>query len=987
MSIETYGSYQLLKRLATGGMAQIYLARRPGSDAPDKLLVLKRILPHLSENDEFVRMFLDEARIAARLAHPNVVQIYDLGAEGDTFFIAMEYIHGVDARRLWKRSETAGRPLPVPLVCRILLEASAGLDYAHRKTDATGRPLGIVHRDVSPQNILVTFEGGVKVVDFGIAKAADQATVTRSGVLKGKYSYMSPEQAAGQRVDCRSDVFALGVVLHELLTGGRLFKRPSDMLTLGAVAECNVPAPSQVAPRVPADLDAIVLKALAKDPDARYQHAQDLQHALEGWLAAQAQPSGTADLAAFMKDLYADRLSAEARSGEVQVTDEEAGVSPRSESPQAPRRSVMRPATAPGRTEHEPTTTLRPPRANRPSGKVEPRREEGEAEPRGAEARPEPRGEVRSEVRGAEGRTGDARAEGRNGEARAELRSEVRGADARTADVRAEGRNADGRNADARNADGRNADARNAEGRNADGRNADGRNADARTADGRNADARADARSAESRAEVRSEIRHAEPRSEIRHADPRADVRNAEPRSELRNTDARPESRSESRPEPRQSTGTRRALESPPSRSMRPVRLEEPSLPTVTSEEGPTLAMMDPLGSLRATGFQVEEDAPTLAMVDPLGRLTPRFQVEEDAPTLDQRLLAAQAQEDDDDATQDMRAVSRSEVDEGPTQDLRAVPRSEVPGSRSGPMPSPSAEHRHGRLPVPAPHATIEEMTASTAPRSSSRAPMPNAWVPPARTGTLTEQSVVEPSKRRWLVWGGAALAALLVVLGLFWSTGMSATGVRVETEPTGARVVFEDRVLPERTPLVLPQVKPGRYWVVLVKEGYRELRTQIVVPSSGELVVGPLKLVPMTSSGRPGTEPPAAVPPAPEPNPSGAADPNAPTASPPEAKEAPRNPGAAPVAQQPRAATTTTAEVREAARPVERAAAVSFVVTPWAEVTCNGRKLGETPFQPVELRVGMYDCKFSNPELKRTLNRRIEVRPIDLNVVTVKFE
>ncbi|RKH38932.1 protein kinase domain-containing protein [Corallococcus sicarius] len=883
MSIETYGSYQLLKRLATGGMAQIYLARRPGSDAPDKLLVLKRILPHLSENDEFVRMFLDEARIAARLAHPNVVQIYDLGAEGDTFFIAMEYIHGVDARRLWKRSETAGRPLPVPLVCRILLEASAGLDYAHRKTDAAGRPLGIVHRDVSPQNILVTFEGGVKVVDFGIAKAADQATVTRSGVLKGKYSYMSPEQAAGQRVDCRSDVFALGVVLHELLTGGRLFKRPSDMLTLGAVAECNVPAPSQVAPRVPADLDAIVLKALAKEPDARFQHAQDLQRALEGWLAAQAQPSGTADLAAFMKDLYADRLSEEARSGEVQVTDEEAGVSPRAESPAVPRRSVMRPASAPGRTENEPTTTLRPPRANRPSGKVEPRREDAEAEARAVDARPEPRGEVRSEVRGADARSSvDARAEGRGGDARAELRSEVRGADARV--------------------------------------------------EGRNADARA-----EHRSEARgTDARNAEGRAEGRNADARADVRNAEPRSEIRHPDVRPE--------PRQS-GSRRALESPPSRSMRPVRLEEPSLPTVTSEEGPTLAMMDPLGSLRANGFQVEEDAPTLAMVDPLGQLTPRFQVEEDAPTLDQRLLAAQAQEDEDDATLDMRAVSRAELDEGPTQDLRAVPRSEIPVSRSG--PSPSAEHRHGRLPVPAPHATLEEMTASTAPRSSSRAPMPNAWVPPARTGTVTEQSVAEPSRRRWFVWGGAALAALLLVLGLFWSTGMTQSGVRVESEPTGARVVFEDRVLPERTPLVLPQVKPGRYWLVLVKEGYRELRTQIVVPASGPLVVGPLKLVPMTSSGRPGTEPPSAAPPTPEAAPVGASDPKA----------------------------------------QERAAAVSFVVTPGAEVTCSGRKLGETPFQPVELQVGMHDCKFSNPALKRTLNRRIEVLPIDLNVVTVKFE
>ncbi|RKH00954.1 PEGA domain-containing protein [Corallococcus sp. CA047B] len=219
----------------------------------------------------------------------------------------------------------------------------------------------------------------------------------------------------------------------------------------------------------------------------------------------------------------------------------------------------------------------------------------------------------------------------------------------------------------------------------------------------------------------------------------------------------------------------------------------------------------------------------------------------------------------------------------------------------------------------------------------------------------------------------------------------MATSGVRVESEPTGARVVFEDRVLPERTPLVLPAVKPGRYRLVVVKEGYREFRTQIVVPSSGQLVVGPLKLVPMTSTGRPGSETPPPEPPAtpePEPGPSGEAGTQAPDPAPQAVKEAKV---AAPVAREPGVATVATAvpaaEAREAARPVERAASVSFVVTPWAEVTCNGRKLGETPFQPVELRVGMYDCKFSNPELKRTLNRRIEVRPIDLNVVTVKFE
>ncbi|TSC31696.1 protein kinase [Corallococcus sp. Z5C101001] len=1045
VSIETYGSYQLLKRLATGGMAQIYLARRPGSDAPDKLLVLKRILPHLSENDEFVRMFLDEARIAARLAHPNVVQIYDLGAEGDTFFIAMEYIHGVDARRLWKRSETAGRPLPVPLVCRILLEACAGLDYAHKKPDATGRPLDIVHRDVSPQNILVTFDGGVKVVDFGIAKAADQATVTRSGVLKGKYSYMSPEQAAGQRVDRRSDVFALGVVLHELLTGGRLFKRPSDMLTLSAVAECHVPVPSQVAPRVPVELDTIVLKALAKEPDARYQHAQDLQLALEGWLASQPQPCGTtADLAGFMKELFADRLSEEARSGEVQVSDEEAGVSPRSEPPPAPRRSVMRPAGMVGRTEHEPTTTLRPNRANRPSGKVESRREELDAEPR-SEVRA---AETRPEGRNAEGRHAEPRSEGRGadprGDARAEARSESRGADprgdarseGRSADPRSEGRNADprseGRSAEARaesrNSEGRSAEAR-AESRNAEAR-AESRNAEGRS-EGRNAEARADSRNAEARAESRnaegrSEGRNAEGRAESRNADARGDGRNAdarsegrnaegrmegrsadlraearsegraEPRSEIRNVDGRPEPRSEirnvdGRPEPRATTGARRAVESPPSRGTRPVRLEEPSIPTVTAEEGPTLAMMDPLGKLTG-GFQVEEDAPTLAMMDPLGKLSGGFQVEEDGPTLDQRLLAAQASEDEDDATLDMRSVSHADVDEGPTQDMRAVPRSEVPGSRVGPATA-SGEHRHSRLPLPAPHPTVEEMTASTVPRPVSRVSNPNAWAPPARTGTVTEHAAVAPPKRRGFIWAGVALFVLLAVGGFLWSLEMGAGGVRVASEPSGARVVFEDRVLPERTPLTLPTVKPGRYWLVLVKDGYRELRTQIVIPPNGQLDVGPLKLVPTAPGGRPATEPPA---PAPEPagGPSGVAAPHAPEVAPVETKPPPAAPRAeapAQVVQAPPGAVATpvvpTAEVREAPRAAERAASVSFVVTPWAEVTCNGRKLGETPFQPVELRVGTYDCKFTNPELKRTLSRRIEVRPIDLNVVTVKFE
>ncbi len=319
MSLETYGRYQLLKKLATGGMAQIYLARQLGPEGFEKFLVVKRILPHLAENDEFITMFLDEARIAARLNHPNVVQIFDLGAQDDSFFIAMEFIHGEDVRRVWKHADKVGQPIPLPLICRIIIDACAGLDYAHKKLDQSGRALNIVHRDISPQNILVSFEGGVKIVDFGIAKAADQATVTKSGVLKGKYSYMSPEQAAGQPIDCRTDIFALGVVLYELLTGTRLFKRATDIQTLNAVTECKIAPPSQINDRVPTDLDAIVMKALAKDRTQRFSEAKQLGAALEGWLLTNQLSGSSSVLSEFLHAIYADRLRNEAEEGRLLV--------------------------------------------------------------------------------------------------------------------------------------------------------------------------------------------------------------------------------------------------------------------------------------------------------------------------------------------------------------------------------------------------------------------------------------------------------------------------------------------------------------------------------------------------------------------------------------------------------------------------------------------------------------------------------------------
>jgi serine/threonine protein kinase len=348
--LETYGSYQLVEKLAMGGMAQLYLARRRSKGA-DRTVVLKRILPHLAEDTAFVTMFLDEARIAARLHHPNVIEILDLGAEGDSYFIAMEYIHGEDLRRITKRGIETGQRMPPPLVCRVVAEACRGLDYAHKRTDASGKPLKIVHRDVSPQNILVGFDGSVKVVDFGIAKAADKATVTASGVIKGKHAYMSPEQALGREIDHRTDVFALGIVLFESLTATRLFRRATDLQTLKAVSECKVEPPSRVFPAVPQELDAILLKALTRDQNTRYQSAMELALALEGWLGDRSDGSKAA-LGAHVSALFRDRLDREAKEGKFVPTKSAVDIS-----------SVPRASSFPN--PNQPTASLKPALVNK----------------------------------------------------------------------------------------------------------------------------------------------------------------------------------------------------------------------------------------------------------------------------------------------------------------------------------------------------------------------------------------------------------------------------------------------------------------------------------------------------------------------------------------------------------------------------------------------------------------------------------------------
>ncbi|MCU0697786.1 MAG: protein kinase [Myxococcaceae bacterium] len=306
-----FGRYELLRKIAAGGMGQVLLARK-GAEGFEKLVVIKRILPHLVEDEEFFTMFVDEAKITMRLDHPNIARINEFGVENGVHFIEMEYVAGEDVRRLDKRARMANNPLPLGVILRVIADAAAGLDFAHKAKDSKGVPLNLVHRDVSPQNVLVGFDGAVKLIDFGVAKAAGRAQHTATGILKGKFPYMSPEQADGLDLDARSDVFALGIVLWELLTGKRLFKGENDLMTQRLVKACQVPPPSEVEPAVPQALDDVVLRSLAKDPNDRYADAAAFRMALEDFALAQKIPASNAHLVAFMQNLYADRIAREA---------------------------------------------------------------------------------------------------------------------------------------------------------------------------------------------------------------------------------------------------------------------------------------------------------------------------------------------------------------------------------------------------------------------------------------------------------------------------------------------------------------------------------------------------------------------------------------------------------------------------------------------------------------------------------------------------
>jgi eukaryotic-like serine/threonine-protein kinase len=309
VSMQTFGRYQLVKKLASGGMGQVFLARQKGLVGFEKLVVVKRLLPHLSEEEELIDMFFDEARIAAALNHPNIVQIYDLGEVDGTYYIAMEYVQGGSFREINQRASSIGSQVPLALKCRVIADAAGALDFAHRAKGPQGQPLTLIHRDVSPQNILVGFNGSVKLIDFGVAKVAGKISTTLTGAIKGKYAYMSPEQARGEELDRRSDIFGLGIVFYEALTGTRLFKRDSEPATLRAVVGTKVLPPSSLARAIPKQIDAIVLKALAKDRKDRFQSAGEMQLAIEEFLVRQRLPATAAHLSAFMRRLYEEEVT------------------------------------------------------------------------------------------------------------------------------------------------------------------------------------------------------------------------------------------------------------------------------------------------------------------------------------------------------------------------------------------------------------------------------------------------------------------------------------------------------------------------------------------------------------------------------------------------------------------------------------------------------------------------------------------------------
>lgn len=307
-----FGDYFLLEKINTGGMAEVYKAKTFGVEGFERIVAVKKILPSIAEDSEFISMFIDEAKIAVQLTHANIAQIFDLGCIDGQYYIAMEYVPGRDLRVIYERCVRTNIKMDIACVCYIISKLCEGLDYAHNKKDANGEPLGIVHRDISPQNVLISYDGECKLIDFGIAKAANKSSATQVGILKGKFSYMSPEQVAGKtKIDRRSDVFALGIVLFEMLTLKRLFLGSSDFSTLEKIRKVEVSPPTLYNPDIPEDLEDIVMKALQKDVNERYQTAAELQQDLQKFMFRHNMYYTAKELSEFTRKLFAQEIALE----------------------------------------------------------------------------------------------------------------------------------------------------------------------------------------------------------------------------------------------------------------------------------------------------------------------------------------------------------------------------------------------------------------------------------------------------------------------------------------------------------------------------------------------------------------------------------------------------------------------------------------------------------------------------------------------------
>ncbi|HZJ53401.1 MAG TPA: serine/threonine-protein kinase, partial [Myxococcaceae bacterium] len=302
------GRYVIRRKLAEGGMAEIFLAQSHGPEGFEKQVVIKRIRSVLADDPSFVQMFIAEARVASKLNHANVVHIFDFDRHEDSYYLAMEYVRGKSLAELHRRARALQRPFTPVLAAQICLEVARGLAYAHRLTEH-GQPLGLVHRDVTPHNVLVSYEGAVKLTDFGIAKASNRAST--AGMLKGKFAYMAPEQARGESVDPRTDLFALGITLWELLTGARLFDGESDLAVLRAVQEREIVSPSSLSRAVDPALAEVVMTALQRDPARRFQSAPELERRLLTYVIGAPRAPEDTDVGLFIRSLFPDEAAAE----------------------------------------------------------------------------------------------------------------------------------------------------------------------------------------------------------------------------------------------------------------------------------------------------------------------------------------------------------------------------------------------------------------------------------------------------------------------------------------------------------------------------------------------------------------------------------------------------------------------------------------------------------------------------------------------------